>query len=832
MLRVGAYRFGLIGALSYWLLVAQVAADVPQPGAAREVRIPAGPLVAALEALQKQANLELVYRADQLSSYRTSGVNGTYTPQEAVHILLRGTPLQVRMDASGAMIIVLPEPAPRKERIGAVVPPASESPAAPVAALEEIVVTAQKRAENIISVPASVAYVTAETLESQHATQLQDYAANVAGLQVDSQGTPGQTTITLRGIAPLGSGSAVGTYINDAPVGSSSLYSFSNSFQLDLLPYDLKGIEVLRGPQGTLYGASTMGGLVKYVLRSPDTENFHLALGGDVFGIHSGSEVGGGLRGSINIPLIQDVLAVRASGFHESTPGFVDDPARNERNINAVRQDGGRLALGWSPTSNLQISLEAFFQRTTADGDATVALDPTGNHTVLGDLTTNLLVSQPFQQTTEFAKSSLEWTLPVCTLSSVASYSDTRNRQVQDASATFVTLFPLVTGAPGVAPQFIDVRLHKYTEELRLASSADQPIQWMLGGFATYEEVSNEQGVAGLGLDFQPNALNPILLASIPTRYREEAAFANLTVPVVGGLSIGPGIRFSHNSQDFTLITGGLLSPGPPESGVSSQNVVTYSVNTKYEFSPQAMTYVRVASGYQPGGPNVALQGVPPTVEASTITNYEVGYKAQMLSDRLMLDVALFRMNWKKIQTTAVTQTGIQYLTNGGGARSQGLEAAATFRPTRALSFGTSLAFTDAIFSTGIASLGTVPGQRLPAVPRISASFAPQYELGLPGGWEGQIGASMRFVGSRPVYLFVAPAPPVTFAEKSYFSLDLNARAHHGDWRVGVFAKNILDRRAYLTKSAIPDAVTGDVVQVNSSLLQPRTIGLSIDRVF
>jgi len=510
----------------------------------------------------------------------------------------------------------------------------------------------------------------------------------------------------------------------------------------------------------------------------------------------------------------------------------VDDPVRNERNINGVRQDGGRFALGWTPTTSLQVSLEALFQRTTADGDASVALDSTGTRPILGDLTTNLAVAQPFLQTTQFAKAALEWTLPVFTLTSVASYSDTRNCQIQDASPAFVSFFPELTGAAGTAPQLVDIRLHKYTEELRLASAAEQRIQWMIGGFGTYEEVSNQQDVRALGLDGLPNALDPLLTASLPTRYREEAAFANLTVPIVGGWSVGPGVRFSHNSQNYTQVTGGLLSPGDPRVGQSSQNVITYSVSSKYEFSTSAMLYGRVASGYQPGGPNVALAGVPPTVEASTITNYEVGFKGQTWEDRLMLDVALFRMNWKKIQTTATTQSGIQYLINGGEARSQGLELSANLRPTRAFSLTSSLAFTDAVFTTGFPSLGTVPDQRLPAVPRFSASLVPQYQMALPDGWDGQLGATLRFVGSRPSYVFVAPAAPFTFDEKSYFAVDLSARAQHGDWRLGLFAKNLLDRRAYLSEAGAPDALLGGIVQVNSAVLQPRTIGFSIDRLF
>jgi len=835
MQRAWAFRLSFIAWLCCLSLSGPALAEAP-----REIHVPAGPLVTALESLQRQARIELVYRPEELNPYRTSGVSGTYSPQEAVRILLQGTPLQVRTDSSGAMVIVLPSaPVGRTDRAPQTTAEAPATTAAsvgrvaaPDVTLEEIVVTAQKRSENILSVPASVAFISSDVLEAQHATQLQDYAATVAGLQVDSLGTPGQTTITLRGIAPLGSGSAVGTYIDDAPVGSSSLYSFSNTFQLDLLPYDLKGIEVLRGPQGTLYGASTMGGLIKYVLRAPDSESFHAAVGGDVFGIKNAGDAGGGLRGAVNIPLIQGILAVRASGFHESTPGFVDDPVRNEHGINDVRQDGGRLALGWTPTSTLVVSLEALYQRTTSDGDSSVALDPTGSSPLLGDLTTNLAVAQPFSQTTEFVKSTVEWSLPVATLTSVTSYSDTRNRQVQDASPIFVTLFPLVTGAPGISPQLVDVRLHKYTEEVRLASASDQRIQWMLGGFATYEEAVNQQAVEALGLDLQPNALNPILTASLPTRYREQAVFANLTWSVIGGWSLAPGVRFSHNSQNYAQITGGLLSPGDPATGKSSQNVTTYSVSTKYQFTPATMAYARVASGYQPGGPNVAGLGVPPTVEASTLTNYEVGFKGEMLDSRLMLDAALFRMNWKKMQTTATTQSGTQYLLNGGEAKTQGLEASANLRATRHFSVATSFAFTDATFSNSIASLGTVAGQRLPAVPRFSASISPQYAMSLPGGWDAQLGANLRFVGARPQYVFVAPAPPVTFEEKSYFVWDLNAHAQHGDWRLGLFAKNLLDRRAYVTDAGFPDAVTGSIVQVNGALLQPRTIGLSLDRVF
>ena len=490
--------------IALWMMLSAGAYAIAE--APKRVDIPAGELSAGLLKLSKQYGADLVYRPEQVHGLKTRGAHGQLTTEQAATELLRGTPLELRTDVSGAMLIA-PPLSPGAQAANSAAP--ASSPVAPDAndsskegkkssssefplaqmapganpqssalasdgansrdnarnpvQLEEIVVTAQKRSENILFVPASVTFVSSANLEAQHATQLQDYAAYVPGLQVDSAGSPGQTTLTLRGIAPLGSGASVGTYIDDAPIGSSSQYSFSNTFQLDLLPYDLRGIEVLRGPQGTLYGASTMGGLIKYVLQSPDSRNFSAAAGGELMGVKNGRDVGGGLRGMINLPVIEGVLALRASGFYENTPGYIDDPVTRQRGINAVRQEGGRLAVGWTPISAVQDNLEVLLQRTTADGDAVMALEPTGAAPVLGDLTTNTVLSQPFLQTTEFIKNSAVWSLHSVTVTSVSSYSDTRNRQVEDASAPFGTFFPEVTGAVGYAPQKLDIRLHKFT---------------------------------------------------------------------------------------------------------------------------------------------------------------------------------------------------------------------------------------------------------------------------------------------------------------------------------------------------------------------------------
>ena len=188
----------------------------------------------------------------------------------------------------------------------------------------ELVVTAEKRAESLQNVPMSVTAVSGQKVEELHALNLQDWSGYVPGFSVGSLGAPGEALLTVDGIGPLGAASEVGVYLDDTPVGSSSSFQDGNAFTADLMPYDLTRIEVLRGPQGTLYGASTMGGLVKYVLAQPDPSHFLARIGGDAFGVSHSGDAGGGVRGEANLPIVNDQLALRISGYYEDTPGFID----------------------------------------------------------------------------------------------------------------------------------------------------------------------------------------------------------------------------------------------------------------------------------------------------------------------------------------------------------------------------------------------------------------------------------------------------------------------------------------------------------------------------
>jgi len=228
----------------------------------------------------------------------------------------------------------------------------------------DIVVTAQKREERIQDVPISISVVNQEQILDSGSSQLVDYAAYVPGFQVDNAGSPGRSTLSLRGVAPIGPSATVGIYLDDAPIGSSGIYNRSQVFTLDLLPYDIQRLEVLRGPQGTLYGASSIGGLLKYVTVQPDLARTRVRAGGEIFDVAHGDGLGWGINVMGSVPIIKDQLAVSASYSRRDTPGFVDNILTGDDDVNDSVQKGGRLALLWQPASNLKVQLTALKQKT------------------------------------------------------------------------------------------------------------------------------------------------------------------------------------------------------------------------------------------------------------------------------------------------------------------------------------------------------------------------------------------------------------------------------------------------------------------------------------
>jgi iron complex outermembrane recepter protein len=726
--------------------------------------------------------------------------------------------------------------------------PRAAGPAADATGVSELVVTAEKRSERLQDVGASISVLTGNQLEQLHSTQLADWAPYVPGFNLGNAGAPGETFLSLDGIGPIGAASEVGVYVNETPIGSSSSFQGANGFSMDLMPYDLDRVEVLRGPQGTLYGASTMGGLIKYVLASPDLNQLSGRIGGDLFGVGNGNGPGGGARGEVNVPIIDGALGLRASIYHESTPGYIDNATTGQKGDNPLSQNGGRVALLWRPRSDVSVQLSATLQDTHADNQSFVALSQTTGQPLAGPLSNINARNEPYTQQLQLYDATVKWDFHWANLTSVSSYQSFKNHTDEDLTNYIGVYLGFFGGpGPGQADFFEHYRLRKFTQEVRLASPTDQRLEWMVGGYYTHEsgennEVFNAYDSTGAILP----ALNPLEFAYLPSTYEEYAIFGHVTYHFTRQFDITAGGRYAHNNQNFTEIEGGaLLNPADPAApvlnipGRSSEGVATYSVSPRFHITDDMLVYARIASGYQPGGPNVILPSsapgpsLPSQFNSSRLTDYQVGLKSTFLDGRANVDLSAFYIDWSKIQVSVLVgaESAIE---NAGAARSEGLDLNGTYSPIRGLVLGGSLAYTDAVLTSAVSSITAAKGARLPYVPLWSGSLTADYSRPIGGRWRAIAGAGYRLVGSRysDVQGSTSNGTPQGLEARSYGVVDLHVGAADRDWTVTVFAKNLLDDRAYLAPSDYFNDALGMPIDIKAPVLQPRTVGLSVDRSF
>jgi outer membrane receptor protein involved in Fe transport len=812
------------------LLFATVrAAAPPRAEPERTFQIAAQPLSQALLEFSRQADVIVTAPSGLVRDKRAPEVRGELTPAAALSRLLRGSGLEASFTASGAITIGAARRDARRRKpaepaIAATGPIAANSDAL----IEEVLVTAQKRIENMQDVPASVSVFRRRQLQQLNATTIIDYAAYIPGLNVSSGGGPGQTMITLRGIAPVGPGAVVGYYVDDTPLGSSSNYGAAREFGLDLMPYDVERIEVLRGPQGTLYGAGAMGGLLKYVLRRPSVSDFEAWAGATTFDIASASDAGWGVRAGANVPLAAERAGVWGSYFEQRTPGYADNAQTGGRDLNDVGQRGGRLALLWQIDDAMSLQLGALWQRIHSSDDAAVSLSLTGldpptgvpDH---GALTSFHPLPQPFSQDIDHYSATLEWQLGWASLMSASSYSRMRTRHVQDASPIFGAI------VAGYAPWHIDADLSKRTQEVRLASQPGENVEWLIGGFYTREDGEQVRNVFAIDAAGQPipQFAPRFLFVEFPSRYEEIAGFGSATLRLTDRFDVTGGVRWARNWQRFRQISGGLASLiGPPTdvTGRASENVLTYNVSPRWRLTPDTMLYARVASGYRPGGPNPRALDLPPTVAADTLTNYELGVKTQFLAGRAQVNLAAFRIDWRDIQQS-ITRGGIGSVDNTGDAVSKGFELETAFVPADGVRIGVNAAYSDPKLTAPVAGIAAA---RLGNTPRWSTSAVLDYEFALADRWMAHLNGGWRYVGEQGTAIAAQTGADFSYVLPSYTALDLAADVTRGSWTLRLFARNVTDRRAYIGGGLGVDA---DNVPygIDLNALQPRTVGISFD---
>lgn len=562
--------------------------------------------------------------------------------------------------------------------------------------------------------------------------------------------------------------------------------------------------------------------------------------------------------------LITDQLGVRGSYARNELPGFIDNVVNGAKDINSSTQQSALVSFLWQPNETISLRLTGLGQRIEADNNSNVFLD-LHEHEVFGDLKNQVFIDEPFRKTIGVIAGTIDIKLDWATITSVTGYSNTQTDQRVDATTTYGSA-PALLGIPVSALAGFDLNLNldKFTQELRLTSKPGGAFLWQLGGFFTYERAANAQNVFLTQLNGKPftgpNAiLNTLVTLEIPSEYTEYAAFANATYYFTKAFSLSAGVRGSRNTQDFSEnVTEGVLLPIANTPGSSDETVVDFMVSPKFQIDDTKMVYGRIATGYQPGGPNVALPGVPPSVSSTKVISYEAGLKSEWFDHKLLFDITGYHIHQSDIQVGTIVNT-VSAIVNAGAATSNGLEFTIGFQPIKSLVFGINGAYTHATLDDDAPSLNGKAGDRLPFIPLFSGSFTADYYFPLWGahsevvvpvaggkgatdgkdykqmeppvqtasrsGWNGHVGLGVRYVGRTRSQV---ESSPDAFDQDAYAALDLTADVSNSFCTVRIFARNVTDNRVYQTITPITD-ITGANDHLVGVPIQPRTVGIEVD---
>jgi iron complex outermembrane receptor protein len=701
--------------------------------------------------------------------------------------------------------------------------------------LAEVIVTATRRSESIQNVPGQVTALTSGALEQINARDFNDFAAFVPGLSYSSTG-PSTNLLVIRGIT-TGSqlSSATGVYLDDIPLGASTSNGIGYQ-SLNVNAFDLNRVEVLNGPQGTLYGATSLGGTVKYVTNSPDLKAFSAEAGARI----SSTEHGGidhAYTGMLNLPFGNGIGAVRIDGYQVYDSGYATDPIFGRDNQGWARSEGGRVSLLLQPTDALDIKLNASTQHIPSESADVAFRDPVTRAPTYGTYDQAYPTFQPSNYSLTLYSATVGYDMPWAKLISISGYQINNGTSYTDQSLIYDAALAAFGAGADPWSLYVNTTTKKFTEEMRLTSHANTYFQWLVGGYFNTEK-TNE--IVDLFDNANPGGtffgLSPFT-SFLPSTYREYAAYADGTVFLTRQFELGLGVRYSKQRQAYEETVSGLLATGSaaaltPPVATSDQSVLTYLINPKYRITEDMMVYARAASGFRPGGPNFVLSpGLGnPTFAPDRLWNYEVGEKSTFLEKKATLDFDIYDILWKDIQVT-VNNGGVNQLENAGTARVTGAELAFNYRVFSALTLAGSAAYTNARLSSSARVIGVKsPGARLPLSPRYNFALVGGYNFNIVEKYSGALNLTDRWVGERLAGFGTAISPQYRLASYNVTDLNLSVYAPHG-LEYGLFMRNVFDKAGEVSASVLADEYN-PASPVPVVLTQPRTVGLSLKYKF
>ena len=548
-------------------------------------------------------------------------------------------------------------------------------------ALGEIIVTANRRREPSREVPMHVDTVQASDLQKVGARTLSDYVSYQPGVFFASSGGAGEGELIMRGVSTGNQTSpTVSVYMDDVPVGGSTVYASAATFVFDAALMDLDHIEFLYGPQGTLYGAGSMGGLVKYVTNKPDASGFSGSAG---FDISHTQQAGMNYteRATLNIPLVQDKAALRVSVMDQHSAGLYravgETPASGD---DRTHTQGVRAQLEVDPTDKLSFNLSAMVQRIAANGlsmaDYSLA---TGQPLSGGPYDRELNHREPFTQTLQLYSFHAGYDFGWANLDWISSYQNFVNHSVQDYPDGFLVLYnqlyPALGGDSALSSLYVDSQynVHKASQEIRLTSRKGDHFDWLAGLWFNREDEWEQYALEGANLP--PPGRSILLAQRVNSRYQEYAGYGDLTWHITPTIDVAAGVRASGNSQHLSNFEDGSVagSPGGFRESMISDDI-TKMLTVSYRPDKSHSYYMRASTGYRPGGLQAPVQstvfGANPnandTFGSDTLQSYELGYKGSHLDGHLNIGIDAYDIEWHNMQLITYT-VGNAIIENAGG---------------------------------------------------------------------------------------------------------------------------------------------------------------------
>ena len=743
--------------------------------------------------------------------------------------------------------------------------------------LEEVIVTAQKRTETILTVPISITSLGEAALENRGIKDLNDIARATPSLSITSNNGFGYSNVSIRGITSATGAATTGMYVDDTPIQQRN-----DSLGPPVAPqvFDLERIEVLRGPQGTLYGAGAEGGAIRFITPAPSLDKTSFRARGELAYTNGGDPTyeagvaGGG-------PLIDGTLGFRAGAWYRNQGGYIDRVSRAggqlvAGNSNSNKARAARLVLTWQPVEGLKITPSVFYQYSKlADADLYWQERP--------NFQSEAKIAQPNEDKWTLSSLTVDYELPAFSIRSISSYMKRSNFQINDwsyvePSQLSAIGIPGTTSAPGsidvpglpdwTAAMHADIDEQAYTQELRFTSndSRQARLSWVGGLYFQHSSLHRLRkefedldaltgalfGIPAAAFFGVPSLPGPVGYAEDTTNTEQEAAaFGNLSLRLAPALKLTVGARVARTEFSSRNFQDGPWNAGPGLArGTQKDSPFTPKLNLTYSPTDDHMLYVSAAKGYRVGGGNptyatnpvcqIDLQGAdaPTVYRSDTVWSYEAGTKNRLANGRADVSASVFRINWSDIQSLIYMPTcGNIYSDNLGKAVSQGADLELHAQLVRGLTLSVSAGYTDAHYvETTIRTFGTGPvtlaqsGQNLP-IPKVTGSAALYFEHALPGAvQDAYFNLSYDYAGTyeRGVPIGVFGADPTTSNAAAVQSLSARLGARVAKFDLSLFADNLTNAHPELLR--YHETTASSVYRART--LRPRTIGLNASYAF